>query len=275
MGYLRTLAKALTGDGLILPSPVRSFLKGKPQPLALDTRERLADWCADHGYSDEQRQSLHNLIRTLVTRDNYLRAVASGSSRIDLDGVETGPVSDIERESAAKSLAAIAAKRVKPEPAMAPPPEPVPEPPGPSDAIQALASAFDAAITRPGKPVARAPVVEIRKRRPLSREVGDRQPPKRTEDASIIRPLSMSPPLPASAVRQAVERANNKRNALRMIRSISRRATTPHRRRAICLGSRGKRRACRRRKRSCKSRKAGGRTVDDMLTGIAPRAAWT
>ena len=128
MGYLRTLANALTGDGLVLPAPVRSFLKGKPQPLALDTRERLADWCAAHGYSDEQRQSLHNLIRTIVARDNYLRAVASGSSRIDLDGVETGPVSDIERESAAKSLAAIAAKRMKPEAAMAPP-EPVPEPP--------------------------------------------------------------------------------------------------------------------------------------------------
>ena len=116
MGYLQTLAKALTDDGLVLPSPVRSFLKGKPQPLALDTRERLAEWCAAHGYSDEQRQSLHKLIRTIVARDNYLRAVASGSSRIDLDGVETGPVSDIERESAAKSLAAIAAKRMKPEP---------------------------------------------------------------------------------------------------------------------------------------------------------------
>ena len=72
-----------------------------------------------HGYSDEQRQSLHKLIRTIVSRDHYLRAVASGSSRIDLDGVEAGPVSDIERESAAKRLAAIAAKRMKPEAAIA------------------------------------------------------------------------------------------------------------------------------------------------------------
>ena len=220
MGYLQTLAKALTGDGLVLPAPVRSFLKGKPQPLALDTRERLADWCAAHGYSDEQRQSLHKLIRTLVTRDDYLRAVASGSSRIDLDGADTGPVSDIERESAAKRLAAIAAKRMKPKAAMAPPepvPEPPPEPPPVASALQALASAVDAAITTPGKPIARAPVVEIRKRRPLSREVDvDRQPPKRS-DASIIQPLPMAPPLPASVVRQEVERVNTRRNALRMI----------------------------------------------------------
>ena len=102
-----------------------------------------------HGYSDEQRQSLHNLIRALVTRDNYLRAVASGSSRIDLDGVETGPASDIERESAAKSLAAIAAKRMKPEPAMAAAGTGAGDARSQSDAIQALASAVDAANTTP------------------------------------------------------------------------------------------------------------------------------
>ena len=118
MGYLQTLAKALTGDGLFLPAPVRSYLKGQPQPLALDTRERLADWCAAHGYSDEQRQHLHNLIRTLVTRERYLRAVASGSSRIDLDGADTGPASDIERETAARGLAAAAARRAKPKAAI-------------------------------------------------------------------------------------------------------------------------------------------------------------
>ncbi len=66
MGYLQTLAKALTGDGLVLPAPVRNYLKGQPQPLALDTRERLPEWCAAHGYSDEQRQCLHQFIRTLV-----------------------------------------------------------------------------------------------------------------------------------------------------------------------------------------------------------------
>ena len=160
MGTLQTLAKALTDDGLALPAPVRSFLEGKPQPLALDTRERLADWCAAHGYSDEQRQRLHKLIRTLASRERYLQAVASGASRIDLDGTDTGPVSDIERESAAKRLAFIAVKRTKPEAAMAPP-EPLPEsPPEPAAAVagtlQALASTVDAAIATPAKP-GRAP----------------------------------------------------------------------------------------------------------------------
>ena len=271
MSYLRTLANALTADGLILPSPLRSFLKGKPQPLALDTRERLADWCANHGYSDEQRQSLHNLIRTIVARDNYLRAIASGSSRIDLDGVETGPASDIERESAAKSLAAIAAKRMKPEPAVQPtqpPPEPVPEPPGPSDAIQALA---------PGKPIAREPVIEIRKRRQLTRDaIGGRQPPKRSEDASIVQPLPISPPLPASSVRQEVKRANNKRNALRMITihleagnhaaiAVERSAWVAEASDALAAAGNDRARA----------ERQVVATVDDMLTGIAPRAAWT
>ena len=64
-----------------------------------------------------------------------------------------------------------------------------------SDAIQALASAVDAAITTPGKPIARAPVVETRKRRVAIARGRIRPPePKRSDDASIIRPLPMAPP---------------------------------------------------------------------------------
>ena len=176
MGKLQTLAKALIDDGLVLPAPVGSFLEGKAQPLALDTRERLPDWCAAHGYSDEQRRHLNKLIGAIVRRERYLRAVASGSMRIDLDGAVSGPVSEADRENAAKRLAAIAEKRTKPEPAEpppTPPPEPVPETVAepeapPVAALQALASAFDAVKARPArKPVTRAPVVEVRKRRSL------------------------------------------------------------------------------------------------------------
>jgi sRNA-binding protein len=296
MGYLQTLAKALTGDGLVLPAPVRSYLKGQPQPLALDTRERLADWCAGHGYSDEQRQNLHNLIRTLVTRERYLRAVAFGSSRIDLDGADTGPVSDIERETAARGLAAAAARRVKPkaaiQPTLAPPPPfsepaPVPEPPEPlpetppdplaaSSAMQALGSAFDAASTRPGRHMPRAPVVEVRKRRPLSREIDvDLQPPKRT-DVSTVRPQRTSLPrtLPLSVIREAVERANNRRNAVRMIVAhlgVGRQTAAAAERSAwaddavrILVGDRHDREV---------AETQVSALVDDMLTGVVPRTA--
>ena len=90
---LQTLAKALTNDGLVLPPPVRSYLRGQPQPLALDTRERLVEWCTAHGYSDEQRQHLNKLIRTLVTRERYLQALASGLPRIDISPVSTPDLS--------------------------------------------------------------------------------------------------------------------------------------------------------------------------------------
>ena len=148
-----------------------------------------------------------------------------------------------------------------------------------ASALQALASAVDAAITTPAstkKPVARAPAVEIRGRRSLSREaVDDRQPPKRSYGASTVRPLRAPPPLPASVVREAVERVNNKRNALRMI--------------AIHLKT-GRHAACAA-ERSAWATEASDALVaagndrdtaekqvlvmvDEMLTGVAPRAAW-
>ena len=165
MGYLRTLANALTADGLILPSPVRSFLKGKPQPLALDTRERLADWCADHGYSDEQRQSLHNLIRTIVAREQLspgdrIRIVTHRSrrrrnraglrhrarERRQKPGRHRGEADEAGTGRTANAAAAG------------------------TGAGAARAQATPSRRWRPGKPIARAPVIEIRKRRQLTRD---------------------------------------------------------------------------------------------------------
>ena len=95
-------------------------------------------------------------------------------------------------------------------------------------------------------------------------------------DASIIRPLSMSPPLPASAVRQAVERANNKRNALRMItihlKTGNHAAIAAERSAWVAEASDALAAAGNDRDRAEKQVVA---TVDEMLTGIAPRAAWT
>ena len=160
------------------------------------------------------------------------------------------------------------------------PPEPLPEtppdPPAASSALQALASAFDAAITRPGRPMARAPVVETRKRRPLSREAGvDRQPPKRP-DVSTTRPLraSLPPALPLSVIREAVERANNRRNAVRMIVThlgVGRQTAAAAERSAwaddavrILVGDGHDREV---------AETQVSALVDDMLTGVVPRTA--
>ncbi len=148
-----------------------------------------------------------------------------------------------------------------------------------ASALQMLASAVDAAITTPAptsKPVERAPAVEIRVRRSLSREaVDDRQPPKRSYGATI-RPLRVSPPLPASVVRREVERVNNKRNALRMIAIHLK--TGRH---AACVAERS---AWVTEASAALSAAGNDRNtaekqvlviVDDMLTGVAPRATWS
>ena len=112
--------------------------------------------------------------------------------------------------------------------------------------------------------------------RSLSREaVGDRQPPKRSY-GTTIRPLRAPPRLPAFVFREAVERVNDKRNGLRMI--------------AIHLKT-GRHAACAAERsawvtEASDAPSAAGNDrdmaekqvlvmVDDMPTGVAPRAAWS
>ena len=102
----------------------------------------------------------------------------------------------------------------------------------------------------------------------------DRQP-KRSDDAGIIQPLPMSPPLPASVVRREVERVNNKRNALRMIAihlKAGRHAAIAAERSAwVAEASDALAAAGNDRDRAEKQ----VLMVDEMLTGIAPRSAWS
>ena len=128
--YLTKLVGELVDAGLALPVPIARFLEKDAVPFALDTRQRLPEWCQAHGYSDKQRQTLNQLIRIVVRRDAYLRAVIRGGHRIDLDGVpEAEPVSDADREAARAALAA-AQLRAKQKSKPAPKPEPAPAPPG-------------------------------------------------------------------------------------------------------------------------------------------------
>ena len=212
-GYLKTLVAALAG--VELPVPVVNFLKGKPVPFALNTRETLPAWCSSHGYVVEQRKTLGKLIRVIVTRDAYLRAVVDGVHRTDLDGLDTGPPSDSDREHARERLAAPAA--VKPKAGLAPgtpesvPPQPViqPEaivasPPPPPPARPALLSMPRSA--RPAAMPRREPVVALLNM------------PSRTPRPSAVRPIGSSLALlPEFAVREAVERINNRRNSTRLI----------------------------------------------------------
>ena len=161
MGTLQTLAKALTNDGLALPAPVRSCLEGKPQPLALDTRERLADWCAAHGYSEQQRQRLnkldwHHRTRRPLSSGHRIRSVTHRSRRHrhracfghrargcrQRAGRHRGEAKEARSGHDAGAVG-------MPEPEPEPLPETVPEPPVASDALQALASAVDAAMATP------------------------------------------------------------------------------------------------------------------------------
>ena len=84
--YLTKLVGELVDAGLELPVPIARFLEKDAVPFALDTRQRLPEWCQAHGYSDKQRQTLNQLIRLIVRRDAYLCAVVRDGHRIDLDG---------------------------------------------------------------------------------------------------------------------------------------------------------------------------------------------
>ena len=85
----------------------------------------------------------------------------------------------------------------------------------------------------------------------------------------------MAPPLPAAVVRQAVERANNRRNALRLIAiylkagnnaaiAAERSAWIAEATDAIAAGDDRDR-----------AEKQVVAMVDVMLTGVAPRTAWS
>ena len=108
----KQLAATLTEAGLELPAPIQAFLEGRAVPLALDTRARVREWSRARGFSANQHDILTRLIHRIVSHDRYRKAVASGEPhRIDLDGQDAGPVSEAERENAAKSLATTTAMR--------------------------------------------------------------------------------------------------------------------------------------------------------------------
>ena len=108
----KQLATTLTEAGLELPAPIQAFLEGRAVPLALDTRARVREWSRARGFSAKQHDILTRLIHRIVSHDRYRKAVASGElHRIDLDGQDAGPVSEAERENAAKSLATTTAMR--------------------------------------------------------------------------------------------------------------------------------------------------------------------
>ena len=294
MGYLKALAKALTDDGLVLPIPVRSFLEGKAQPFALDTRERLVDWCAEHGYSDGQRETLKALIGRITVRDRYHRSVISGSLRFNLDGGETGQVTDAECENARLRLAAGIRRRARSAKLAASPARASASPPAASSPRSPAPAAADAAV----HPVAvneeatesigslplaasggadlieRGVVVEMRRRTPEARLA-----PARSSATPVIRP-ERSPPRSASisvaVIRAVVEHVAVRRNALRMVamhlKAGNHSAVAAERSQWIAEAVRlltddGHDRGAAERQVAA--------TVDDRLIGVAPRAAWS
>ena len=229
--YLKKLVDEFTGAGLELPVPVARYFAGEACPFALDTRKRLPEWCAAHGYSEAQRQVLRQLIGLIVRRKDYLRAIIAGANRMDLDGADTGPVSEPDRETA---RAAIIAMRQKSQAKPAQPPKPAleqkPAPAKPTDALAAAIATVLATQAVPETPTASAPPAAPPKSTPTFVRVAL---PRRTASApSTPRPARLpagkisrpSPPafLPTSVIREAVERIGGRRHSVRMIATFSR-----------------------------------------------------
>ena len=210
-GYLKTLVDALTDAGLELPVPVARCIAGQPTPLALDTRERLADWCKSHGYDDAQRRRLQRIVGIVVTRPAYFRMVADGQARrMDVDGVEAGPISDRERQHAAARLVALeAALRDKAAAQAAPVAvEGV-------DPLPAAPAVLFASLSTAARPAPTSPAVAVLLTRSTS---APRRswvaPPVRPERQ--LRPLSPSR-LPAAVIGDAVERIAQRRHSRALI----------------------------------------------------------
>jgi hypothetical protein len=111
---LSEMAAPLIEAGLPLPAPLQWALDGDPQPLALSTRSTWPEWARAHGYSPEQVIILSACISRLARSAPYIRALATDLSlRYDADGVETEPVADTDRHSAAATIAAWSAPKPK------------------------------------------------------------------------------------------------------------------------------------------------------------------
>ena len=225
--YLKKLAAELAGGGLELPMPVASYFAGKTCPFALDTRERLADWAETHGYSEEQHKKLAKLIGLIASRDAYHQSVVVGGHRVDLDGADTGPVSEFDKESAVRARAAIAAAKQKPRPQAAQPAKPAPEPTKPSK----MHAAVDTALARdtpelPALPVRSRPPAKATSNFVVVTTTRSRRTPfappmlmPRSARSPAARASRPPPPafLPIQVIREAVEHVNGRRNSLRMI----------------------------------------------------------
>ena len=214
--YLRKLVAELAG--VELPVPVTRFLQGQPVPFALNTRETLAAWCSSHGYDDGQQKALARLIGVITRRDRYLEALAAGEHRIDLDGLDTGPPSEDDRAGVVLGLTALKARRqagaskpAQPAPVEAHAPPVVPEPVSSSEAtVETLSPARPPLLSMP-RSARPAPM-------PGRDQAVKKDVPARPPRPSAVRPIgSPLTLLPVFAVREAVERINNRRHALKLI----------------------------------------------------------
>ena len=232
----KQLAATLTEAGLELPAPIKAYLEGRPVPFAHDTRARLRAWSRAHGYSAKHHNILNQLVHRIATHDRYRKAVVSGEvHRMDLDGQDTGPVSEAEREHAAKSLAtATRTDAPAPNPTSASPPVASSSPNDPAApeaadrVLEGLALASQAAAKQ--EIVTVAPVFPPGRRASPRAVAVEKRPVrafKRPPAASASRPgeaptngaprPQVKPYVPAPHVRRTVEDVGGRRNSVRLI----------------------------------------------------------
>ena len=121
--------------------PVPAALESGDEPLALATREDVGAYVALHGGGEDEARLLAQIVAALTRTPRYIEALASDLSlRVSiLTGEAAGPVSEMDRHSAALLIHARAlrsaskpaiAQDVAPAKPKPPPPQP-PKPPAP------------------------------------------------------------------------------------------------------------------------------------------------
>ena len=270
MSHLRQLASKITESGLPLPAPIASFIDGRPRPLAYSVRDNLPGWCAANGYSEDQQESLANIVRIIVRHDRYLKVVAAESTeRVDLDGQVEAPVSDEDRDNAAKVLSARkrrhkrgkAVVKMKPPETDAPLPAPVTTSPTPPPARSSASFAISIRPRFAGSPVPKRQTTTTA--RPSSAPKVSAAPPPR-------------PVLPTAIIREVVERVDNRRGSTRLIRAYlkSGNHSAIAAERTAWINDAAKLLVVDGHDRAAASHQVN-EMVDFMLIGIVPKGAWT